>query len=87
MNLWTVGCADPRKLHSTPQQDRMNLISGKGETNSRLPGPFSLFLPGSCPNNRNRCTTRFRTAPAPYHLLILKRPSPKQHFEPPDPRA
>src|SRR5271156_286378 len=32
----------------------MNLISGKGETSSRLPGPFSLFLPGSCPNNRNR---------------------------------
>ena len=64
MNLWTVGCADPRltaparspmdkpgktpmrfprlahrsaaahKLHSTPQQDRMNLISGKGETSA-----------------------------------------------------
>ena len=56
MNLWTVGCADPaHKLHSTPQQDRMNLISGKGETSSRLPA-FSLFLPGSCPNNRNRRT-------------------------------
>jgi hypothetical protein len=83
MNLWTVGCADPRltaqarspmdkpgktpcvsptlptgsaaahKLHSTPQQDRMNLISGNGETSSRLPA-FSLFLPGRCPNNRNR---------------------------------
>ena len=47
--------AAAHKLHSTPQQDRMNLISGKGETSSRLPGPFSLFLPGSCPNNRNRC--------------------------------
>jgi hypothetical protein len=34
MNLWTVGCADPHKLHSTPQQDRMYLISGKGETSS-----------------------------------------------------
>ena len=85
MNLWTVGCADPRltnsavpcgqggenamrfprlahrsaaahKLHSTPQQDRMNLISGKGETSSRLPA-FSLFLPGSCPNYRDRRTT------------------------------
>ena len=43
------------KLHSTPQQDRMNLISGKGETSSRLPA-FSLFLPGSCPNNRDRRT-------------------------------
>ena len=83
MNLWTVGCADPRltaparspmdkpgktpcvsptlptgrrlptKLHSTPQQDRMNLISGKGETSSGLPA-FSLFLPGSCPNYRDR---------------------------------
>jgi hypothetical protein len=41
------------KLHSTPQQDGMNLISGKGETSSRLPA-LSLFLPGSCPNNRNR---------------------------------
>ena len=87
MNLWTVGCADPRltaparspmdkpgktpcvfprlahrsaaahKLHSTPQQDRMNLISGKGETSSRLPA-FSLFLPGSCPNYRDRRTSR-----------------------------
>jgi hypothetical protein len=63
VNLWTVGCADPRltaqagplwtsrgrrshlahrsaaahKLHSTPQQDRMNLISGNRETSSRLP--------------------------------------------------
>ena len=75
MNLWTVGCADPRltaqarspmdkrenamrfprlahrsaaahKLHSTPQQDRMNLISGNGETSRRLPA-FSLSLPGS----------------------------------------
>ena len=48
--------AAAHKLHSTPQQDRMNLISGKDETSSRLPGPFSLFLPGCCPNNRNRCT-------------------------------
>jgi hypothetical protein len=31
----------------------MNLISGKGETSSRLPA-FSLFLPGSCPNYRDR---------------------------------
>ena len=29
--------AAAHKLHSTPQQDRMNLISGKGETSSRLP--------------------------------------------------
>jgi hypothetical protein len=50
--------AAAHKLHSTPQQDRMNLISGKGETSSRLPGPFSLFLPGSCPNNRNHCNHR-----------------------------
>src|SRR5947209_5679732 len=52
--------AAAHKLHSTPQQDRMNLISGKGETSSRLPGLFSLFLPGSCPNNRNRCRARRR---------------------------
>jgi hypothetical protein len=35
----------------------MNLISGKGETSSRLPA-FSLFLPGSCPNYRDRRTGR-----------------------------
>jgi hypothetical protein len=46
--------AAAHKLHSTPQQDSMNLISGNRETSSRLPA-FSLFLPGSCPNNRNRC--------------------------------
>src|SRR3984893_14063859 len=45
--------AAAHKLHSTPQRDRMNLISGKGETSSRLPA-FSLFLPGTCPNNRDR---------------------------------
>ena len=45
--------AAAHKLHSTPQQDRMNLISGSGETSSRLP-IFSLFLPGSCPNTRDR---------------------------------
>ena len=73
MNLWTVGCADPRltaparspmdkpgKRHAFPppcpplggcpqasqhpQQDRLNLISGKDQTTSRLPA-FSLFLP------------------------------------------
>ena len=45
--------AAAHKLHSTPQQDRMNLISGKGETSSRLPA-FSLFLPRTCPNDRHR---------------------------------
>jgi hypothetical protein len=49
--------AAAHKLHSTPQQDRMNLISGKGETSSRLPA-FSLFLPGSCPNYRDRRTAK-----------------------------
>src|SRR5262252_3859031 len=47
--------AAAHKLHSTPQQDGINLISGNHQTSSRLP-PFSLFLPGSCPNNRDhRC--------------------------------
>src|SRR5690242_9335296 len=50
--------AAAHKLHSTPQQDRMNLISGKGETSSRLPA-FSLFLPGSCPNYRHRRSSPF----------------------------
>src|ERR1700747_2542655 len=53
--------AAAHKLHSTPQQDRMNLISGKDETSSRLPA-FSLFLPGSCPNNRDRCNQRIELA-------------------------
>jgi hypothetical protein len=55
--------AAAHKLHSTPQQDRMNLISGKGETSSRLPA-FSLFLPGSCPNYRDRRTLRLNVVPA-----------------------
>jgi hypothetical protein len=50
--------AAAHKLHSTPQQHGMNLVSGNGETNSRLP-TFSLFLPGSCPNNRDRRTVEF----------------------------
>src|SRR4051794_3425712 len=37
--------AAAHKLHSTPQQHRMILISGSDQTSSRLPGPFSLFLP------------------------------------------
>src|SRR6202008_1537409 len=44
--------AAAHKLHRTPQQDRMNLISGKGETSSRLPA-FSLFPPERCPNYRD----------------------------------
>src|SRR5215472_16345713 len=32
------------KLHRTPQQHRMNLISGNDQTSSRLPA-FSLFAP------------------------------------------
>src|ERR1700722_8847292 len=54
--------AAAHKLHSTPQQDRMNLISGKGETSSRLPA-FSLFLPGSCPNYRDRRKLKRTTRP------------------------
>ena len=49
--------AADHKLHSTPQQHGMNLISGNDETSSRLPA-FSLFLPGSCPNNRDRRKVR-----------------------------
>jgi len=49
--------AADHKLHSTPQQHGMNLISGNDETSSRLPA-FSLFLPGSCPNNRDRRSRR-----------------------------
>jgi hypothetical protein len=41
----------------------MNLISGKGETSSRLPA-FSLFLPGTCPNNRDRRMARIMVQPS-----------------------
>src|SRR5215469_3525189 len=47
------------KLHSTPQQHGMILISGNGEITSQLYA-FSLFFPGSCPNNRDRRTPRCR---------------------------
>jgi hypothetical protein len=45
--------AAAHKLHSTPPHDGTNLISGNDQTSSRLPA-FSLFLPGTCPNNRDR---------------------------------
>src|SRR6516164_7699657 len=45
----------PNKRHSTPQQHGMILISGNGEISSRLHA-FSLFLPESCPNNRDHRT-------------------------------
>jgi hypothetical protein len=47
----------PNKLHRTPQQHGMILfrVSGNDQTSSRLPA-FSLFLPGSCPNNRDHRT-------------------------------
>ena len=97
MNLWTVGCADPRltapsavpygqagenamrfprlahrsaaarKLHSTPQQDGINLISGNHQTSSRPPA-FSLFLPGSCPNNRDHRSQDH----GPYRIWLVK---------------
>src|SRR5437588_5952354 len=57
--------AADHKLHSTRQQHEMKLISGNGETSSRLPA-FSLLLPGTCPNNRDRRTCALR-------LLIVNR--------------
>jgi Integrase core domain len=62
------------KLHSTPQQHGMNLISGNGETSSRLP-PFSLFLPESCPNNRDRRIT-YRRKPAIAIGMFIRSGSP-----------
>src|SRR5215469_15332671 len=54
----------PHKLHSTPQQHGMILISGNGEITSRLYA-FSLFFPESCPNNRDRRTLRNLTSSQP----------------------
>jgi len=47
--------AAAHKLYSTPQQHGMIFIPGNGEISSRLHA-FSLFFPGSCPNNRDRRT-------------------------------
>jgi hypothetical protein len=85
VNLWTVGCADPRLTaparspmdkpgktlcvsptlptgrrlptsFTAPRNKKRSIrFRGNGETISRLPA-FSLFLPGSCPNNRDRRT-------------------------------
>src|SRR5882724_10094827 len=43
----------PTSFTAPSQQHGMNLISGNDQTSSRLPA-FSLFFPGSCPNNRDR---------------------------------
>jgi hypothetical protein len=43
----------PTSLTVPHNKTGMNLISGNGETSSRLLA-VSLFLPESCPNNRNR---------------------------------
>ena len=63
------------ELHSTPQQDRINFDFGNGETSSRPPA-FSLFLPGSCPNYRNRCRLT-----APREVTALKLPRRYAHFQ------
>ena len=63
--------AADHKLHSTRQQHEMKLISGNGETSSRLPA-FSLFLPGTCPNNRDRRNPS---------VLTNMLPSIEQHVE------
>src|SRR5215471_9231711 len=55
--------AAAHKLHSTPQQHGMILISGNGEITSRLHA-FSLFFPGSCPNNRDHRRLSFATVTA-----------------------
>ena len=83
MNLWTIGCTDPRLTaqarspmdkpgktqcvsptlptgrrlptsFTAPRNKKRSIrFRGNGETISRLPA-FSLCLPGSCPNNRDR---------------------------------
>jgi putative endonuclease len=50
----------------------MNLISGKGETSSRLPA-FSLFLPGSCPNYRDRRKKRIKKWRRTWKLELIER--------------
>jgi hypothetical protein len=69
VNLWTVGCADPHKLHSTPQLDGINLIRGtiKPAAGYR---PLGLSLPGSCPNNRDRRT--FASADISYWMRFIE---------------
>src|SRR2546429_7124320 len=52
------GCPQASQYATTTRDD---FISGNDQTSSRLPA-FSLFLPGSCPNNRDR---RTHTTPPP----------------------
>ena len=55
MNLWTVGCADPRlptSFTAPPQQQAMNLIPGK--VNPSAGYQPLLILPGSYPNDQHR---------------------------------
>jgi hypothetical protein len=66
--------AAAHKLHSTPQQEAINSISGKGETSSRLPA-FSLFLPGSCPNYRDRRTTYNRVLRQSHSARLAEKPA------------
>src|SRR5215467_9272492 len=60
------------KLHSTPQQHGMILISGNGEITSRLYA-FSLFFPGSCPNNRDRRSSELGEIAVLDHLFDIVR--------------
>jgi hypothetical protein len=64
----------PASLTALQPQDGINLISGNHQTSSRPPA-FSLFLPGSCPNNRDHRKCPQRLIPLrPETLFVVVRP-------------
>jgi hypothetical protein len=64
----------PHKRHSTPQQHGMILISGNGEISSRLYA-FSLFFPGSCPDNRDHRSLSLATGWESRAIVKWERPN------------
>src|ERR1700730_15401240 len=71
--------AAAHKLYSTPQQDRMKLISGKGETSSRLPAlayssPEPVQTPGTVASSAFLQKTKPRCS---HRSNLVKRRGPR----------
>src|SRR6266550_3010556 len=60
------GCPQASQYATTTRDD---FVSGNDQTSSRLPA-FSLFFPGSCPNNRDRRSTRAHSGRPPTGMTM-----------------
>jgi hypothetical protein len=69
--------ADAHKLHSTPQQDGINLLSGNHQTSSRLPA-FSLFSRTIAISNEQMATRAWGLGSVPGSINSL----PSSHIAP-----